>query len=213
MAHWIQQDLTFNEETHSYFWMGKPVDGVTGIMDRVGTRQNDRSPWNPVGCPDFAKREHDSNFGSAFHKVAEAVLHGYNVDFPESMTPWVEQFGNFLREFKPVPLTDPNGNKLIEYPMYSVRYKYAGTLDLAAYNKDGDIYLIDWKTATSYQKSYRLQTAAYEQLLKEVMGIKEKIHRLTVLINQDNYHLFERSGQPLDWVLFQSVLNTYRMAA
>jgi len=215
----IQPDLSFDDETHTYRWRGSVCIGVTSLFDRVGTRQDDKHPWNPIGCPDFCKTEHDSNFGSAFHKIPEIVLNGGNPKYPESMKPWVENFYQFLEKYPVKPLYDQNGKPLIEYPVYSVKYKYAGTIDLVAW-LDSTIYLIDWKTSSSYQKSYSLQTAAYEQAFREVFeGVifprKSKIVRMTVLINADEFKLYPRDQKTGsgDFNTFLSILNTYRFAA
>lgn len=218
MSYWTQYpDLTFDEEHHKYFWRRVVCQGVTGVMDRIGVRENDQKPFIPIGCPDFAKRVHDSNFGSACHAVYEIILKGGIPKYPIEMEPWVKAFLLFLSENKFKPLYDQNGNPLIEYPMYSVSYRYAGTPDLIAINDKDEIILFDWKTATSYQKSYSYQTAAYEQLTRETFGgklfpINKKIKRITVLFNADGYKLVPATDTS-DWTMFLSMRNILAKAA
>jgi hypothetical protein len=96
--------------------------------------------------------------------------------------------------------------------MYSVTYRYAGTPDLIALDSRGVINLLDWKTSTTYSKTYALQTAAYEQLVREVLGYKrEKIVRKTILFAPDGYKIF--SGEKTDWNNFLSLYNTLKFAA
>jgi len=221
VGYWIQPDLTFNEEHHKYFWRGVVCQGVTSVMDRVGVRENDQKPFIPVGCPDFAKTEDSRKWGSAFHWIAEIVLRGGNPVFKDEQKqidsiPWINTFRRFLEENKFKPLYDQNGHPLIEYPMYSVKYRYAGTPDLVAINDKDEIILFDWKTAQSYQKSYSYQTAAYEQLVKEVFGgklfpINKKIIRRTMLFTANGYlPPFERKNESRDWTKFLSMLNILR---
>lgn len=213
MSFWIQYpDLIFEEEFHRYFWKGVQVQGVTQIFDRIGIRKNDQEPFYPIGCPDFCKSETASDFGSAFHRIPEIHYNGGMVRYPDEMEPWAESFFEFANKNPLTPLEDARGNKLIEYPMYSVTYRYAGTPDLIALDSRGVINLLDWKTSTTYSKTYALQTAAYEQLVREVLGYKrEKIVRKTILFAPDGYKVF--SGEKKDWNTYLSLYNTLKFAA
>lgn len=217
MSFWIQNDLTFNEEEHEYQWKGKAVTGVTSILGNVGIRTFDKKGverWSPIGFNDqWVGDDTAANFGVALHKIAEAIIQNFDVNYPESMEPWVRSLRSFLHDYPLVPLTDLNGNPLTEYPMYSERYKYAGTPDLVGMTNKDDVWLVDWKTADSFQKHWNLQTAAYENLLREVFKIKKKITRVIVQITADKYIPNFRSGHPEDWSGFLSANNVLRMAA
>lgn len=221
MSFWLQYPhLQFDEATHVYTWNGKQVPSVTGIFDRVGHRKNDKSAWVPYGCPDFAKREHDSVFGHAFHKMANAMVCGKEVSFPEEMLPWHEKIKMFIERYRLEPLFDQAGNIISEYPMYSLFHGYCGTPDFCCRDISGKILVLDWKSSGIYQKSYSLQTAGYALILRELFGgvifdKREKIVRCTVLFSPDKEYpepVF-RKNNPEDFINFQSILNTFKLAA
>jgi len=112
-------------------------------------------------------------------------------------------------------LTDPEGNKLIEYAMYSERFGYAGTPDLVAMDSKETVIIFDWKTSTTEQVHWDYQLAAYEQLVKEVFSIKKKIIRKTVRFEENSYHVRTRAGITCmaDWTAFQSCANVYKISA
>jgi len=216
---WIQYpNLTFDETTHSYFWHNRPVIGVTTVLSSVGvkTEKDGAEIWKPVGFDDrWIRSNIGSRFGSAFHKIPAIIFKGGIPSYPDEMQPYVTQLQRFLREYPLVQLDDGKGNGLYEYPMYSEKYGYAGTLDWAALAKGGkEVWLIDWKTSSTTMPIHAdYQTAAYEQLLREVFGMRIKIVRKTVRITHDNYFIRTRENKPEDWSKFQSCLNVYKMAA
>lgn len=211
---WIQfPDLTFDREKHIYQWKEKKVDSVTQIMDRIGTRENDQSPWKSIGCPDFAKTEHDQNFGLALHKYITYIFWDFEPKYPDELKPWIRQFENFMCDHPIIPLYDKNHRPIVEYPMYS-KNGYAGEIDFAGLYRKKDIWLIDWKSSGSYMPGYAWQTAAYEQLLRETFGgvlfdKRAKIYRFTVLLTKEKYNP-KHSDNPVDWIMFQSFMNILR---
>lgn len=226
MSFWKQYpDLTFDEKEHIYKWHGRSVPSVTGIFDRIGYRKDDKSPWNPIGCPDFAKREHDREFGNVFHLCSNGIMLENEVtikdpDKAKEMLPWIEQVYEFKSKYPISPLYDSNGNALSEYPMYSEIHHIAGTPDfIGRLLKNGVIWIIDWKTG-AYQKNYAWQTAGYEIIFREVFGgilldKREKIVRVTVTFSPDRRapQPFIRDNHPEDAISFKSILNTFRLAA
>lgn len=217
---WVQYpDLTFDKDNHIYRWKGKERDSVTTIMDRIGTRdwdaeRNDWGFWNPVGCPEIAKTEHDQNFGNALHKIIAYMFWDFTPKYPEEMKPWVEQVEKFLCDYPLIPLYDKNHHPIVEYPMYSDKYGYAGQIDFAGLYQTRHVWLIDWKSSLSYMENYAWQTAGYEQLLREVFGgelfdKRAKIHRKTILFSDKKYDP-RSSDDPRDWIMFQSFLNILR---
>jgi hypothetical protein len=222
MSTWIQYpNLTFNEADHKYQWNGRDVPSVTGMFDRIGFRKDDKSPFHPIGCPDFAKREHDAEFGKAFHKLANAVVIGKNVSYPDEMKPWCDKLSMFMNDYHIEPMFDKNGVIISEYPMYSPFYGYCGTPDFFGRElKSSNLWLIDWKSTGIYQKSFSWQTAGYSMLVRNVFGEtlfdkREKIVRVTVLISadRDRPECVFRNYNPEDLIAFQSILNTYKLAA
>jgi hypothetical protein len=231
---WIQEDLTFQEEKHVYKWQGVPVLGTTSLFDRIGYRKDDQSPWNPIGCPDIAKGEEHSRWGKAFHKIAEMILLGEEPEIKDEDKRaegqmYIESFHLFLREHPVQLLFDEKGNPLVEYPVCSELFGVAGTFDFFGLNTNDNFYLPDWKTGESYMKSYGMQTACYESIIKEVFSVRplfkidgtkvsltkrSKVHRQTCMFNKSfkkGFKPFE--GDSRDFNNFLSILNTYRIAA
>lgn len=224
MSFWIQYpNLTFSEEQHDYRWNNRPVPSVTHIPDCIGYRKNDKEPFRTVGCPDFAKREHDSTFGSAFHKMANAMVLGKVVSFPEEMLPWHDLLKIFNQQYPLEPMCDQNGNTITEYPLYSQFFGFAGTPDLFALHPvTNKLWLVDWKSTEYYQKNYSWQTAGYEILIREIFGGKifgsrEKIYRATVLFSPDKQSpevvMRDNGNNPEDRMAFLNLLSTYKLAA
>ena len=205
---WIQQNLAFNEEEHVYTYNNRVVTGVSTVLGSVGTKDKNGN-WHPVGFDDrWINDDVHTNFGTAFHKIPPIILRGNTPSYPESMESHVKNLLMFFAANKIVPLEDKEGRMICEYPMLSERYRYAGTPDLVCTIKD-QIYLIDWKTSSSYCHHWGYQLAAYEQLIKEVHGIKKKIHRMVVRVNEDNYHV-HKFADPVDFTKFVSCLNILR---
>ena len=105
--------------------------------------------------------------------------------------------------------------------MYSPFYGFAGTPDFCGHDcNDFSLFIIDWKSSGIYHKSYSWQTAGYSILLRDVLGGKifdkrEKITRITVLVSaeKNDAEAVFRMNNPEDFVAFQSILNTYKVAA
>lgn len=217
MSFWNQYpDLTFEERTHTYIWREKKVLSVTQLFDMIGFRKDNTKPFNSIGLPDVAKKENNAIFGSEFHKGANGIVQGLNVTWPIEMIPWANTFEIFWKESDFIPIIDRNCHPLSEYPMFSKRFGFAGTPDLICRNKrDNNIYIIDWKTSTSYQDCFSWQTAAYEQLFRELFGgwlfdHREKIVRATYIFSPTEVKSYKRHCKPQDWIFFQSLLNIYK---
>ena len=224
MSFWIQYPhLTFNEELHEYRWNGRIVPSVTTVFDRLGHRKDDKSPWVSFGCPDFAKRDHDSSFGSAFHKMVNGMVTGKNVSIPDEMITWKQKVERFQNKYQSEPMYDHNGNEIAEYPMYSTSLKICGTVDyVCRMIKYGILWLIDWKSTGIYQKNFSWQTEGYRNIFTNVFGGKifdprEKIIRATVLFShdKDEPEVIQRScsTNPEDKIAFMSLMNTYKLSA
>jgi hypothetical protein len=210
--YWLQRDLTFDAESHTYLWKGIKKLSVSQILQSVGVI-NDKGYFEPLGYGEFAKRyEESANFGSAFHKIPPAIISGKNVKYPEVMEPWIAQLRLFLKEYPLIPICDANGVTIQEYPMYSVKYGYCGTPDFLGFNSKHEIVLVDWKTSAAHAKHYNWQTAAYAQLIDEVHKIKVK-RRLVVRFTETNFYIEERYNKPEDFIAFNSCLNVLKMVA
>lgn len=213
MSYWIQYpNLQVDFDSHVYRWKGRVVPSVTDVMDRVGVRDDTDSHWSPVGCSDFAKDEEAANFGSALHKVIAGLFLGKKVEYPEVMSNWIAQFIMMKTKMKFEPLVDDTSRYIVEYPLYSEQYEFAGCVDFVGTDLNYDVCDVDWKSSATNQKSYGWQTAAYKHLVKEVFNINVK-KRYIGLFDGGDYRGPIECKNPSDFPMFLSFRNTLKAAA
>jgi hypothetical protein len=104
----------------------------------------------------YEDRDKAANRGTEVHKLAERLITGAEVPIPEELAGHAESYVQFLDEFEPQPV-------LIEGTIYSIKYGYAGTLDLIAdFPTIGKRLLVDIKTnRTGIFGETALQLAGY----------------------------------------------------
>jgi hypothetical protein len=160
--------VILDESTHTYYGVdGRAVPGVTRIIDDI--LQEYRSIDK-----DVLRRAQIR--GTHVHKACE--LHDlHKLDFTslsDEISPFLESYMDFLSDTGFV-------SELIETRLYSDRYKVAGTLDrLGQARGQKRRWLPDIKSCVVIpKKSAGLQTAAYEDMLREMglIGKKEIIER------------------------------------
>jgi hypothetical protein len=93
-----------------------------------------------------------------------------------------------------VHLKEPILNRIqkavaVEYSVYDVKNRYAGTLDCVAVLDDGKTYLLDWKTSAKVKspsgiKDYYLQLAAYALAFYKNTGIVVDGIKICVMYRQ-----------------------------
>lgn len=99
--------------------------------------------------------------GTLVHETVQKVAIGESVSIPQEIAPAVEAFENFNKERK--IFFHP---EFIERQVWSMRHRYAGTVDALA-SIDGKFGVLDIKTSTGFYPEYNLQTAAYVSALQE----------------------------------------------
>jgi hypothetical protein len=213
---WIQQPhLTFDPCTHTYRWNGIKKRNVTsGVLGRVAV-QNDKGDYVPIADSRWCKDEVARDFGVKLHEAAFKTLLGKSVEVPEGMKPWFNQFDRWRKDYDYlVPMHDKNNTPILEYPLYSQKFDFAGMVDAVFESLPGAIcgrmlFIVDWKTSTTELEHWRYQTAAYEQLVREVfeIGRDVRITRMAVKFEEDQYRPYLRYKKPEDWIKFQSCLN------
>ena len=214
--------LKFNEQDHKYTWNGNTVLSVTQILSSIGVRRSEDNFWNSISGSEFIKDDRTAAFGTEFHSIAEYTLKDCLGVYDPAFEPWKIGLSKFFadhpelvtyafvanKELKTVEGWD--SNQFIEMPLYS-RRGYAGTPDWLAINeKDGSIWLIDWKTSTQKQDHWRLQMAAYALLIKENFGIRKKINRMSVRVFENDYEPILYKNIAADDNLFLSILNVFK---
>ena len=116
-----------------------------------------------AGQKSFAAAEEMKNKsaeeGTLIHELAEAVLAGKSPTIPETWSPLMDSFHDFLNQHEIVP-------RSIETQIVSKKHGYAGTIDVLA-EVDGRIGVLDIKTSQAIYRDYGIQTAAYVEALHE----------------------------------------------
>jgi hypothetical protein len=206
--------LTYDPENHVYKVDGAIKPSVTQIISNVGARKpgkDGKSYWSPIGFDDrfFDDSGNSSTFGKHFHFVARCKVQEKDVEYDSKMRPWVRGLEKFMKKEKKI--ISNIQQQLVEIPLYSEKYGFAGIPDWHFISL-ASIYVIDWKTGT-FRKSSRIQTAAYAQLVAELLKTGSLMHRWTVTILPDDYKIDKRYREREDWNKFQSLLNVWKMAA
>lgn len=149
---------------HSYYIDGVKVPSVTGILgdgypkaalinwaaettagyavdnwDELGElspsariKQLERARWDVQ--KEAALR------GTVVHEYADRLAGGEDVTPPDEYVGHVDAYLEFVREWEPTEL-------YVEAPVFSRRWRYAGTPDVIARLADERTWLLDWKTA------------------------------------------------------------------
>lgn len=144
--------IEFNEATHTYWYDGLNVPGVSEIIEGAG-------------LTDANAKQHYTKFhadrGTAVHKACElldkGILDESSLD-PE-IEGYVEAYKKFLKEYEP-------GWVEIEKRGFNKQLFYAGTLDRAGFLTDSGAAVLDIKTGQK-AKWHAIQLALYAMLLVE----------------------------------------------
>ena len=119
------------------------------------------------------------NIGTAVHEFIKWDLterKDEEVAVSLNMRQSVHNYLSFKKKYKLKPV-------LTEQTVYSLKYGYAGQLDLVAWVTDGKedkLVLLDWKTSSGIYEDYQLQLEAYNNALREFKGLffKGKVSKL-----------------------------------
>lgn len=173
--------LTFDEASHTYYWNGKEVPGVSEILKKVGLSKDN------YGSDTFYRDR-----GIAVHLAINFYLSG-DLDTASLDPVIVPYFEGFLRYWdkhkEPIVSKEAMG--------YSEIYKYAGTWDLETEDR-----LVDWKCSKSHDKVAELQGEGYKLLV----GPPFKDFRVVQFPGDGTFKIFEY-GKGID--IWPSVMRIY----
>lgn len=167
--------LQFNEEAHKYTLDGKELPSVTQALHHITAQA-----YAHVD-PEVLRRA--SELGTAAHKMIELDCRG-DLDeesLPEALAPSFESWRNFLKLSGFIILAS-------EQRVLSMRYLYAGTLDLFGMLNDR-FCIIDAKRTAAVPRSAGPQTAGYEIAFRESEVAKQFDIALTTPIDRYALHL------------------------
>lgn len=184
--------LTFDEAAHAYYWSGKRVPNVTGILQVL----HRFDMVDPVVLAKAQQRGKDVHFACELFDLDELD--------EDTLAPhlqgYVEGWKKFVRE------SSPNWAH-IEQPIYHPTFNYAGTPDReGAFTFQGcriEDALIDIKSAEQLHPVWGLQLAAYN-------GARGKPHRrrFSVQVRDDGTYQIREWNAPDDWPVFVSLCTT-----
>lgn len=165
------EGLVLDTSTHRYSFDGRPVAGVTEIICGLGIVD---SRW----FTEYA-RERGTAVHDAAHLLVQGRLDWTSVD--PRIVGYVNACAKFLDEAM-VPIGAPS--VLAEHLLYSRAYGYAGKMDLSAPVFAGDLAVIDYKSG-GLGEGVGLQLAAYEEPLREELGLRKPLRRMAVQLRAD----------------------------
>jgi hypothetical protein len=179
--------LTFDPITHRYFEDGRRVPSVTQVM---GLLYHEVFRWGNV-----AAMERGSDVHARVEKYEKGQLRTIERDYAGYLDAWIK-FRNDHRLGIPT---------IIETPMYSKRWGFAGTPD----HVFGDL-LVDIKTSPAHCPLTAIQTSAYKQLIDESGAPKIKRRMEVLLRPTGKYDVLEFKDFPSDFRRFQCCLSLYQ---
>lgn len=100
--------------------------------------------------------------GTQVHALCAGIARGFWL--PEEMIQ--EQFRGYIESFNKWKQSQVKNFLVIEERYISEELGYTGQIDFVITGSDSEVYLADLKTSAKPQKTYPLQLAAYERLLK-----------------------------------------------
>ena len=190
--------LTFEEAPHLYYWAGKPVPGVTGILAPL----IDLS-MIPAGALEIARQK-----GVAVHKMIELDCHDdLNEDtLPKWMLPALAKWRTFRQD---------SGFTVIrsEYRVYHPVFRFAGTLDLFGEMKhSAEFVFIDAKRSFFAGEVTGIQLAAYrEAYCEQEKAPWRKAKRFGLRLNENNPMRLQEYTDPAQWGEFVALLTAKRV--
>lgn len=185
--------LTFDADSHRYFWNGTPVPGVTSLLE-------------PLYDFSFVKEEimaEASARGTAVHLACELYD---NDDLDEesldpALRPYLDAWIKFRAEHSFTP-------RLNEKQVFHTTLRYAGTLD-----KEGDLAgkatIVDIKTTATLSPVVGIQLSAYEEALKSEPDYTgpRKLARAAVQLKGDGNYKLHHYKDSTDWSAFVGLIN------
>lgn len=145
--------LHFDAESHTYTLDGEVLDGVTSILKPLS-----EAAYRGVAAEVM---ERARLLGQAVHRVIELEIKGTldEGDLDDVLRPYLASWRQFKAQSGFIPL-------LSEAIVCSLRYRYAGTLDLFG-TMHGEATLIDAKRVVKVLRVTGPQLAGYEVALRE----------------------------------------------
>lgn len=184
----------FQSEGHKYFYGDDEILSVTTVLAKAGMVSR------------FAKSSMAATFGTAVHKAIELLEKDRLGEYDEAIQPWLDAWELFRANRQDLSVME----EYVEQPMFSARWRFAGTPDFVFHNDKGAIIYVDLKTGV-FQPYWELQAAAYAQLFEEnIPDCKAtRVERMALILREGTFEVkqFKKERHVPCFGLFMSALN------
>ena len=163
---------------------------------------------------DYRKeRDKAADIGTIAHFLIECYLNGQVADLEDYSQTDIDKalvcYNKFADWWHEQNLT----KVATEIQLVNEPYKYGGTIDLIAKDKDGNIILIDFKTSKKISESYWRQCAGYAQLWNAcTLDDNHVSNHAIVRIGKEDEGDFEvvwKDDLSKEWFVFQKQVDLY----
>ena len=164
--------------------------------------------WKAAKKSHMTKKDASASLGTMVHKYVEDYINGLNptLSVNPDMKAAEEKFLKWVEEHKVKFLC-------AEQPIYSKKFKYAGTLDFICVI-DGNMWLGDLKTSNGIYDEYVAQAAAYKAARNEEYPDEKYMGIVIVRVGKDDAEIEVKTKLstelPPFYELFLNCLGTYR---
>ena len=135
----------------------------------------------------WAQRDAAAVRGTEVHTLAERLIRGEEVEVPEHLAGHVEAYVKFLDQWKPEPI-------IVEAPVGSRRWRYAGTVDMVVRLPDGRRVIADIKTTSSGiwpETAYQLAAYRFAEFYVDAAGQEQPMPQVdagyAIWVRADGY--------------------------
>lgn len=174
-------NVIFTEETHTYFYRGKRLSGITGSIGKLLDKT----------FPDNDTVKLATIYGKDIHKEIENYINSNTM--PSTVSgKWIV---NYLKEFF-------NKEEVIRYEsevLVSNFTNTASSIDIVAYHRDNSVSLFDIKTTSKFDRLYcSLQLSCYKRLFEDCFNIPVKAMYVLGTKSQRAFKILEQEKSKVD---------------
>lgn len=176
--------VIFDEENHRYFYDGKELRGVTGVIGKLMGKN----------FPDTDVVKLSTIYGHDVHKESEDWINEGRLPSSESGKWLIETLQRLKENLK--------GTAYEAEVTVSDFKTTASKVDVVLHTRSNEVYLFDIKTTSHFDRSYcSLQLSVYKKLYE--MNYGEKVQGMFVLGTKSKrlFRVFEQRPELVDKVL------------
>lgn len=194
--------IRLDEDTHTYYWDGSKVPGVTEVLTRVGIAQ----------YPDLQVLRDARYRGTVVHRAIELYLKGTLDEQHLSSEPSYAAMNVVAYLDAAKRYIDKYVAKIVRYEMVVGHqiWRYGGKLDLLVVTRDSRLVVLDWKTG-SIPWFVELQTGAYLEAILSDKSLELESNEIwhgAVRLDSDGAHSEPRlSKDRKSFDIFRQALN------